>query len=175
VSRPLADLIGARITEEGTWLARYGGMYFYRATKPTRYRKTDVTGPRVIVIAQGKKVAKFAGGELVYSEDNLLVLTGETTFEGIITEASPERPHLGMCMEIPPDLVARTLLALADGGAAPAPSAPRSTPALPAFVSPLTEPIVSTVVRLIRAIDDPLERKVVAPLVMDELVPPIPH
>jgi AraC-like DNA-binding protein len=170
---PLATLIAARATQEGTTLTSFAGMCFYRVTKPVHYKKSAVLAPRLIVIAQGRKVARFEGGELAYDEDHFLVVTGETLFEGEVLEASPERPYLAMCMELAPDVVARTLLALADADADVGPGAtpaPKETAPLPAFVSRLDAPVTNAVARLLVSLDDPIERKVIAPLAVEELV-----
>lgn len=166
---PLATLIAARATEEGTTLTSFAGMCFHRVTKPVRYRKSPVLVPRLIVIAQGRKIARFENGELAYDEDHFLVVTGETHFEGHVLEASPERPYLAMCMELAPDVVARTLLALADAEPDATPSLKETAP-LPAFVSRLDERVTNAVARLLVSLDDPIERKVIAPLAVDELV-----
>jgi AraC-like DNA-binding protein len=167
---PLASLLLSRATADGLTLSDFPGLCFWRASRPTRIRKMVMLGPRLVVVAQGRKVATFRGGNRVYDEDHLLVVTGETEIDGLILEATPERPYLAVCMELPPELVARTLLAIGDGASArPAPAHPAST-SVPAFVSPLTEPVTNALARLLRALDEPLERKVVAPLVQEELV-----
>lgn len=168
---PLATLIAARATQEGTTVTAFAGMCFYRVTKPVHYKKSAVLAPRLIVIAQGRKVARFEGGELAYDEDHFLVVTGETLFEGEVLEASPERPYLAMCMELAPDVVARTLLALADADPSATPTpAPKEGAPLPAFVSKLDAPVTNAVARLLVSLDDPIERKVIAPLAVEELV-----
>jgi transcriptional regulator GlxA family with amidase domain len=67
-------------------------------------------------------------------------------------------------VEIPSDVVAKVLHALADVDAAPA-----EEPA-PAFVSLVDEGMKVIVDRFLRSIDDPVERRIVAPLVLEELV-----
>jgi AraC-like DNA-binding protein len=144
-------------------------VHFYRATAPVRFRKVPVFGPRLVVAAQGRKVAKFPDGELEYNANHYLVVTGGTQLEGHVVEASVDKPYLAMCIALEPEVVARTLLALAD-------AEPDRTvvnpvvPAVPAFVSPLDDAVAGGVVRLLHALDDPLERRVLAPLVLDELV-----
>jgi AraC-like DNA-binding protein len=157
-----------RATEDGTHSAPFPGMHFYRATAPVRYQKMPIFGPRLIVAAQGKKVGRFPGGELVYDANHYLVVTGGTQLEGQVIEASAEKPYLALCIGLAPEAVARTLLALAD--AAPAQAVPPLPPAVPAFVSPLDDAVANGVVRLLNALDDPIESRVVAPLILDELV-----
>jgi len=160
--------IAARATEDGTILADDSGVHFYRMSAPGRFRKMLVAEPRLIVVAQGRKVARFPEGDLAYDERHYLVLAGRSEFDGDILEASPERPYLAVCIALTPDVVARTLLAFADAAAEE--TTPSAPPPVPAFVAPLDAPIESAVTRLLAALDDPLERRVVAPLVMEELV-----
>ena len=165
----LLAALQARATIDGVTQAAHSGVHFYRATAPVRFRKVPIFGPRLVVAAQGRKVAKFPGGELEYNENHYLVVTGGTQLEGHVVEASAEKPYLAMCIALAPEVVARTLLALSD--AAPArPVAEPVAPAVPAFVSPLDDAVAGGVVRLLQALDDPLERRVLAPLVLDELV-----
>jgi len=172
----LVSLFARHATREGIVESELPGAHFYRVSEPVRFRKAAVFGPRLIVVAQGKKIARFAGGELAYDEDHYLVVTGGTQMEGVIVDASANRPYLAMCLALSPDVVARTLLALADASVDPETNGDSgahgaaSNGALPAFVSPLDEAVTSTIVRMLRALDDPLDRRVVAPLVVEELV-----
>src|SRR4029453_15710764 len=70
----------------------------------------------------------------------------------------------GVCIDIPSEVVAKTLAALADRDAIPEPEV------VPAFVSRLDGAVASSVERLLRSIDDPLEREILAPLALEELV-----
>lgn len=165
----LLGLLTARVTVDGVTQASYPGVHFYRASAPTRYRKMPIFGPQLIVAAQGQKLAKFPSGQLVYDANHYLVITGGTQLEGHVVEATPDKPYLALCIALAPEAVARTLLALSD---AKTPSMPAELPepALPAFVSPLDAPVTSGVVRLLRAFEDPLESRVIVPLILDELV-----
>jgi AraC-like DNA-binding protein len=158
------DLIASHAPVDGRSDAVQPGVYFYRSTRCHRFRKALVFGPTLTLVAQGRKVARFGKLELAYEPCSYLVVTGEVTFEGEILEASPARPYLSVCIEIPCDLIARTLLAMADAKVTTA-----GEPA-PAYVSQLDPPLKDTVVRFLHAIEDPLERQMVAPLVLEELV-----
>lgn len=165
----LLNAVAARATTEGVSEAPYPGVHFYRVSAPVRFRKMPIFGPRLIVAAQGRKVATFPGGELIYDANHYLVLTGGSQMEGHVVEASPDVPYLALCLTLAPEAVARTLLALSD--AAPTAEPARAVaPGMPAFVSPLDGPVASGIVRLLHALEDPLERRVLAPLILDELV-----
>ena len=168
----LPELLAAlqvRATTDGVTQAAHSGVHFYRATAPVRFRKVPIFGPRLVVAAQGRKVAKFPDGELEYNANHYLVVTGGTQLEGHVVEASPEKPYLAMCIALAPEVVARTLLAFSDAEPALKLAEPVA-PKVPAFVSPLDDAVAGGVVRLLQALDDPLERRVLAPLVLDELV-----
>jgi AraC-like DNA-binding protein len=158
----------AGATADGTVEAPYPGLHYYRASAPTRYRKIPIFGPRLIVAAQGRKIAHFPGGALTYDADHYLVVTGGTRMEGQVVEASPEKPYLAFCLALSPETVARTLIALADAAPVPGPSV--ESPAVPAYIAPIDEAVTSIVVRLLRALADPVEARVLGPLVMNELV-----
>jgi len=159
-----AELVGSRAEVEGVTEARFPGVRFYRVSRPATFRKTLYLGPTLTIVAQGRKVARFGSLELSYDPCRALVVTGEASCEGAIIEASHERPYLAVCLAIPSDLVAKTLLALADA------NAPAAEETAPAFVSVLDGAIKEGVVRLLHAIDDPIERQIVAPLVLEEIV-----
>jgi AraC-like DNA-binding protein len=160
----LGALVESHAHGDGRCDAIHPGVYFYRAMHPVRFTKALTFGPTLTVIAQGRKQCRFGELELEYAPGSYLVVTGEGMFDGAIVEASPDAPYLSVCIELPSELVAKTLLALADAVAVPA------TDAVPAFVSTIDHVLQDTVVRYVRAIDDPLERRMVAPLIMEELV-----
>lgn len=166
----LLAVLQARATTDGVTQAAHAGVHYYRATAPVRFRKVPIFGPRLVVAAQGRKVAKFPSGELEYNANHYLVVTGGTQLEGHVVEASPEKPYLAMCIALAPEVVARTLLALSDAEPARKLAEPVVPPTVPAFVSPLDDAVAGGVVRLLQALEDPLESRVLAPLVLNELV-----
>ena len=160
----LKALVSLHATADGCTDALYPGVHFYRVSRRMDFRKTHTKGPTFTAVVQGRKVARMSGAEFFYDPCRYLVITGEAEFEGTILEASGEQPYLAVNLDIPADVVAKTLLALAEADVEPVEET------VPAFVADLDAPIKSTVIRLLRAIDDPIERRFVAPLVMEELV-----
>lgn len=140
------------------------GLCVHRISQPSSFTKWNTVGPSLIVVAQGRKVATHRGIKLAYDPRRYLVVTGEAEFQGTVLEATPQAPCLSLCLQIPPDLVAKTLLALAT---------PETTPIVepvPAFIGALDVPITECVVRILRALADPAERAIVLPLALEELV-----
>ena len=111
----LLTLLAAGATRDGVVDGPYPGLHYYRASEPVRYRKLPVFGPRLIVAAQGRKVAHFPSGELLYDAKHYLVVTGGTQMEGEVVEASPDKPYLALCIGLSPEDAGKALLAA--GGA----------------------------------------------------------
>jgi AraC-like DNA-binding protein len=168
VDRELAALLAPRISRDGTEETPYPGLAYYRISHPTTFHKSLTHGPMLFVVARGRKLVDVGGQSLEYGAGHYLLITGELSFAGQLLEASPERPYLAVSLKIPGDAIAKTLLALSDGEETGAFGSPADVP--PAFVSVLDARIRDAVVRLVRAVDDPLERRIVAPMIVDELV-----
>jgi AraC-like DNA-binding protein len=164
----LFTLVERGAQSEGCTASLHSAVRFHRLSSPATFRKTRAFGLTLIVPVQGRKTARFSDRTLVYDPFQYLVLTGETHFDGCVVEATREKPYLGVCIDIPAELVAKTLVALADRDAVP--DADDGPDAVPAFVARLDEPLAAAVRRLLEAIDDPLEREIVAPLALAELV-----
>lgn len=69
---------------------------------------------------------------------------------------------LGFCFS--PERVARALLAVSQAGA------PDVAETMPAFVLPCDAPIASALEQLLGTLGDPLDRKLLAPLILDEIL-----
>jgi AraC-like DNA-binding protein len=72
--------------------------------------------------------------------------------------------NLSASLELPRDVIAKTLLALSDADVVPA-SEHATT-----YVSAIDSALEDNVMRYMRAIEEPIERRVIAPLAMEELV-----
>jgi AraC-like DNA-binding protein len=160
----LGRLIAAGARAEGCTDALFPGVRYARYLAPSSFYKDHAVGPVLIVVAQGRKVARWGAGELAFDPSHHLVVTGEGSFEGRVVEASADRPYLGVMVLLPPDVVAKVLLALA--GTEPAVAAET----LPAFLAPLDQALTDNVVRFLQAVEDPVARAVVAPLALEEIV-----
>ena len=160
----LIELVARGATKEGETHGAFPGLLFHRSSKAFTYRKWHAFGPQFVVVAQGRKVASHRGVNLTYDASHFLVVTGAAEFEGKVLEASPERPFLAFCYLISPDIVAKTLLSLADEKVEPIEER------APAFVGAMDRNMLDCSIRWLRALEDPLERRVLAPLALEELV-----
>jgi AraC-like DNA-binding protein len=161
----LARLIdaGAR-GGEGCMDAYFPGVRYARYSASSPFVKTELGGAVLVVVAQGRKLGRWGASELVFDPFHYLVVTAEGTFEGRVLEATPAHPYLGVSVCLPAEVVAKVLLALAGDQETASPET------VPAFTGPLDGAMVDNVERFLRAVDDPVARRIVAPLALEELV-----
>ncbi|QQM38833.1 AraC family transcriptional regulator [Streptomyces liliifuscus] len=126
----------------------------------------SMSGTVLAVIAQGAK--RLALGERVYEygAGQYLVTSVDLPVTGHFTEATPERPALGFGLKLEPSAVAELLMQAGTG------DIPRSGGSAPPgiAVSDAPEPLLDAVVRLLRLLDEPRDREVLAPLVKREIL-----
>jgi AraC-like DNA-binding protein len=160
----LVPLVRRLAGPEGRSASALPGLWFYRYDRPRPLVRARSTAMYVGVAVQGKKRVLVGGEELIYDRATSLVMRGETEYRAGVVEATPEAPYLCVGIDVPPPLVVSTLLELAD-------EAPAAVgPARAAFVAPLDAPLVDALWRLLRALDDPAERRVLAPLAVREVL-----
>jgi AraC-like DNA-binding protein len=141
------------------------GMLLSRVERPSK-PAVSMTGTVVALVAQGAK--RLALGERVfdYGAGQYVVASVDMPIIGQFTEASVERPALGFGLVLKPAAVAELLLQDRDRGRAGAANPP--PPAI--AVSDAGDELVDAVVRLVRLLDSPRDRDVLAPLVIREIL-----
>jgi AraC-like DNA-binding protein len=159
-----ASLIAGHAEKEGCTDTALSGLRFVRVSRPGTCRKMPSLGPTLTVVGQGRPMARFKEREIEYDTSRYAVVSGETICEETVKEANRASPYLAMRLEISPAVIAKTMIALADTS-----SAFMDEPA-PVSISELDKSIEENIVRLLRAVRDPLECRIIAPLVIEELV-----
>ncbi|MEV4619399.1 AraC family transcriptional regulator [Asanoa sp. NPDC049573] len=124
----------------------------------------SMSGTVLAVIAQGAK--RLALGDRVYEyrAGQYLVASVDLPVTGHFTEASRERPALGFGLTLRPEAVAALLLEAGSLGG--------GTAAAPAGISVSDAPaeLLDAVIRLLRLLDQPRDRAVLAPMVIREIL-----
>jgi AraC-like DNA-binding protein len=116
------------------------------------------------VIAQGAKETLVGDEPYRYDPAHYLITTTELPITSRITEASKERPYLGLVLRLDPSLVGSIMVEAGH-------SAPKGDADVRAVnVSPLDTDLLDAVVRLIRLLGSPATARVLAPLVTREIV-----
>ena len=164
----LRDMVAARTPADGRTDALYSGLRCYRFSHPIRYEKTQRLTPGVVVVLQGRKTAHLGGDRrsLAYGATQCLVLGAEVACLGTVVEASVAAPYLAIHLDLPPDVLVKSVVALAESGTL------RAEPARVTenFTAPVGPEVVEAFARLLLAADDPVDRRTLAPLAVEEIV-----
>ncbi|WP_420081974.1 AraC family transcriptional regulator N-terminal domain-containing protein [Streptomyces sp. JL4002] len=125
-----------------------------------------MTGTVLAVIAQGTKRLALGDRVLEYGPGQYLVASVDLPVTGQFLRVSPERPALGFGLVLEPAAVAELLLHAGPDGARQVRGGP--VPALAVCDAPAS--LLDAVVRLLRLLDAPRDRTVLAPLVKREIL-----
>jgi AraC-like DNA-binding protein len=159
----LAERVARAVGEDGTVEAP-GGLRLLRQSSPTP-KDHGVSSPAFCVIAQGSKEVLLGDECYRYDADHYLITAAALPTATRVTEASEERPYLGVVLGLDPALVGSVMVEAGH-------PAPREHTAVRAFdVSPLDAGLLDAVVRLVRLLDSPAEEaRFLRPLITREIV-----
>lgn len=159
----LVGRIARAIREDGT-VEPLEGLRLRRASSSPTELGHGVSYPALCVIAQGSKEILLGDNRYRYDPAHYLITTAALPITSRITEASEERPYLGLVLRLDPALVGSVIVEAGH-------PAPRGHAAVKAIdVSPLDTGLLDAVVRLVRLLDSPTEARFLAPLVTREIV-----
>jgi AraC-like DNA-binding protein len=161
----LRRIVRAKVALQGRTVSALPGLWFFRHDAPRQFLRISSASMYVGVALQGRKSVRVGALELTYDSLSYLVMAGETEYDASVVTATAERPYLSIGLEIPPRLIVQTLLDLGENEQTPA-----RVSAPPAFVAPMDQPLLGALARLLRSLDDPAERRVLAPLAVREIV-----
>jgi AraC-like DNA-binding protein len=159
----LAERVARAVPEDGTVEAP-GGLRLLRQSSPTP-KEHGVSSPAFCVIAQGSKEVLLGDDCYRYDANHYLVTAAALPTATRVTEASEERPYLGVVLGLDPALVGSVMVEASHPG-------PGEKAAVRAFeVSPLEVGLLDAVVRLVGLLDAPAdEARFLRPLVTREIV-----
>lgn len=158
----LADRIARAMPRDGV-VEVQPGLHLYRWSKPSE-RVHASCQPSFCVIAQGRKVVWLGEDRFQYDPAHYLIATMAVPLTGEVVEASPQRPYLSLRLVLDPSIATSVMV---ESGFAAA----RGDADVKALdVSPLDANLLDATVRLVRLIETPNEYRVLAPLVVREIV-----
>src|SRR5688572_5029455 len=159
----LAERIARVVREDGAVEAP-GGLRLLRRSSPTP-KDHGVSSPAFCVIAQGSKEVLLGDECYRYDANHYLITAAALPTATRITEASEERPYLGVVLGLDSALIGSVMVEAGH-------PAPGEQAAVRAFdVSPLDAGLLDAVVRLVGLLDSPAdEARFLRPLVTREIV-----
>jgi AraC-like DNA-binding protein len=159
----LAERVVRTVREDGD-IEAPGGLRLLRRSSPTP-KDHGVSSPAFCVIAQGSKEVLLGDECYRYDANHYLITAAALPTATRVTEASEERPYLGVVLGLDPALVGSVMVEAGQ-------PALREPAAVRAFdVSPLDAGLLDAVVRLVGLLDSPAdEARFLRPLVTREIV-----
>ena len=161
----LAEQLARLTPTEGFTESPVPGLRLYRQNRPTTEPLPVIYDPSICVIAQGSKDLAFGERTITYDPWHYVVNPLTLPTEATIAEATPERPFLGFLVRFDPVDLGKLLAEIDEH--LEWPSAP-SCQAIDACA--MDRAMVAALHRLIGSLDDPADRRVLAPALMREVL-----
>jgi AraC-like DNA-binding protein len=158
----LIDRMATAVPNDGT-VEVFPGFRLSRASsrsEPVR----SVYEPSFCFVAQGCKRALLGGQIFRYDPRNYLIFTVDLPVAFQVEQASEEQPYLGLRLGLDPTLVASVVME----SDVEIKKEDASTKAM--NVSSVDADLLDAVLRLVRLVETPAERKVLAPLITREII-----
>ncbi|MFF7114547.1 AraC family transcriptional regulator N-terminal domain-containing protein [Streptomyces albogriseolus] len=125
----------------------------------------SMSGTVLAVVAQGAKRLSLGDRVYEYGPGQYLIASVDLPVTGHWRDVGPDRPALGFGLVLDPSAIAELLLRAGPG------VLPRTGGAPSAIaVSDAPEPLLDAVVRLLRLLDQPRDREVLAPMAKQEIL-----
>ncbi|MEV6612947.1 AraC family transcriptional regulator [Streptomyces sp. NPDC051051] len=147
------------------WTTAIDGVLISKVDRPDP-PAPSMSGTVLAVIAQGAKRLALGDRVYEYGAGQYLVASVDLPVTGQFTRARPEQPALGFGLTLEPSAVAELLLQAGPG------DTPRPGGGTPSGIAVSDAPaaLLDAVVRLLRLLDEPRDRAVLAPLVKREIL-----
>lgn len=166
--RELADLVTAKMPQEGIYETNIPGLELFRVDGLTPCIST-LYEPSLCVIAQGSKIVQLGDREIVYGALSYMVSSVDLPVNGRVIDASPENPFLAVKININPAEVAELVLQLGDHSRfGETIDCPYSACGL--CVAQVDLGILDAMTRLVGLIDSPTDARMLAPLIQREIL-----
>jgi len=151
--------------DEGITLTPLPNVWVMKISRPMPYHRGRNAGMSLAVAASGCKSVTVGNTRLVNDASRFLVLHGERPYDAVV-DASEAEPYIALKLQLPPELVAATLVEFADTGYAPSAT---EMPPVPVFCDDLTGDLAAPLLRLIQSFDDPADRQMLAASCLREI------
>ncbi|MDD0974425.1 AraC family transcriptional regulator [Pseudomonas fontis] len=159
----LADLIRRHGAAQGGGQSAIANLFLVRYENTVRSMPT-LAQPALCILAQGSKEVCLGEERYLYDPLHYMVVSVAMPISGVLLEASPENPSLGIRLDIDPAEINHLI---AEAG-------PMSVPSLPSgrglYIERLDTQLLDALLRMIRLLDTPKDIPVLAPLIRREIL-----
>lgn len=164
--------LSARAPAVGANTGAWPGLTIYRFTTPVGPTWEEIQSLSLCIVAQGRKAVTVERETYLYDPFHYLVLSSHLHFQAEILEASASLPFLSFVLQIEPAVVRRVSSDMLERRttAFRSPHGKAQAPAQRALVSALDQELLGAVLRFLRAVGTDADRRVLAPLYLQEMV-----
>lgn len=159
-------LIEEITVKDGIYETDVDKLLLFRESQPHN-RIPRIYDPGIIFGAQGKKSVYLDGKRYDYSAGNFLTLFISMPMECEIIEASPEKPLLGVGIYLDPNRMAKLLLKMDRVDQSPVKAEALNMSGI--FSSPIKENLLDALIRLLKALNSPVEATILGDAIVDEI------
>jgi AraC-like DNA-binding protein len=158
----VVDRLSRAITVDGS-VEAFPGLVLSRRSTPTESSR-GVYEPAFCFVAQGAKAAQLGDEIFRFDPQHYMIYTVDLPLIFRIADASTERPYIGFSLRLDPAVVASVMMEsgirIKDGNGS----------ARAMDVNAVGPQLLDAVVRLVRLVDDTAGRKVLAPMIVREII-----
>lgn len=158
----MAALLRPLAPREGYNLTALPGVRVLRSDRPLA-RTPVLYDPGIVIVCQGRKRGYFGGEIYLYDEQHYLAVSVPVPFT-METDATQERPLFALYMHLDFPLAAELMLQIDRHGLAGTVAEPRSM-----MSSPMDAGLRVSVIRLLQALNRPVEAAILGPALVREL------
>lgn len=156
--RQMISLLSRLAPDEGYNLTALNDVRLLRSNRPL-VRTPVLYDPGIVIVCQGRKRGYWGDTTYLYDARHYLVVTVPVPFT-METDASEDEPLLAIYLHLDFNLVAELTLQLGD----PPTAAPHGM-----FASPMEPRLSQSVLRLLEALDSPLDSRLLGPALVREI------
>jgi len=162
----LVPLIEKYAVKEGITETEWPGLVLGRSSRPVpRFPLLYV--PSICVVAQGRKHVYAANDPIVYDPLHYLVVAIPMPLDAEIVVASAKEPFLSLALEIDVSMVGKLLLEMAEEEHRPE---AKINPTQTIYTSPMNDDLLDAVMRLLRVLEAPVDRRILGPGAVREIL-----
>jgi AraC-like DNA-binding protein len=158
----LVGLLGTLAIQEGFSPSILDGVQFIRANDYIP-RHPVVYDPSIVIVGQGRKRGYLGDEVYTYDAYNYLVLSVPLPLE-CETEASPEKPLLGVQVQVTPATLGELLVEM-DDNVTVSGQVPRGI-----YSTPLSDELIGATIRLLECLHSNMDGRILGPQVVREII-----
>lgn len=160
----LARLISTYAPHDGRFALQMPGVYAIRASRPHTELVHTVWQPGLCIVAQGAKRVMLGQQVYEYDESRILVAAVEVPIAAQVTRASRAEPYLCLRLDFDPQRITELVWKVYPHGV------PQGQDIRALYVGQTNAQMVNAATRLFELMAQPGEAKLLAPLVVDEML-----